>query len=151
MKNITLSITTFLVVSICWSQTPRQSASSSVKKEYKEILNRTDSHKKIESSFETIAYPIKEYEAMVNRCEKLTERLRTHNRLALMGKMNTEKLEMWKRDVVQAKLLRFQISDFLEKYTDGGELVQRLVKKNTLGNFDDFSKELNDAGKYVGL
>jgi len=99
------------------------------------------SKKLLQTNMRTIIYPVKEYDALVKKSDRLLERLKKHNELARTGSMTEDQMQTMKRDLALTKALRLKIVNFLKQYPKDGDLIYRLGQR----------KPIKVDEQYVGL
>jgi len=99
----------------------------------------------------TLAYPLEEYESMIIRCNELSYVLLEHKERIDDGSITKSQIKDLKRDLVEAKLLHFRLSDFTQMYHKLNYPVLEYLSEETLSNYQVFSKILLNTTQYAGF
>ncbi len=103
------------------------------------------------SRVDNITYSIAEYEAMIKRGKELITKIKEHDKLIQKGSMSKAAIKEWKKDMLEAKLLNYRISDFTTKYLNAGYSLIDNVSTEVLSDYYDFSKTLETSDQYAGF
>ncbi len=98
-----------------------------------------------------LKYPLAEYEAMITRCNELSDKILEYKKEFQNGSIKKTQIKALKKDLVEAKLLSYRLDDFTSMYHNQNYPVLEYLSMEMLSDYHDFSKVLASATQYAGF
>jgi len=77
-----------------------------------------------------MSYPVKEFEALIKKQNKIHKRMEAHQELVKTGYMTKLEMDKMKADIAKSRVLRIKIYQFVQKYNIDWALVKRFMNKD---------------------